>query len=347
MPILLTIFLYFGRPILIPLCFAIMLAMLMAPLCRYFDSKKWPRALSCAMCVFILLLSFILLIGILILQFSDFLEDMDLINRKMSRLWFSTKLAFENWFDISPREQQIIVDKQLEQVKKSSAFGFGNIAGGITGLLGGLGIVLVFTYLLLYHKEKYQRFFLKLFAGENRQELEEVLEKITHVAQRYLTGRVLSMVFLFILYCVAFLIIGIKNAILLSAIASLLTIVPYVGPIVGGLFPFMTALVTENSFEPALWVLVSLIVIQTIDNYFVEPNVIGGEVSLTALSTVIAIIAGGILWGIAGMILFIPMLSIAKIIFDHVDGLKPYGYLIGDDGGSPSAKLLSLFRKKK
>jgi predicted PurR-regulated permease PerM len=154
------------------------------------------------------------------------------------------------------------------------------------------------------------------------------------------------MIFLFVLYSVSLLLIGIKNALLLSAIASLLTIIPYIGPILGGLFPLMTAMVTETSVQPVLWVLAALIVIQAIDNYFVEPNVIGGEVRLTALSTIISIFIGGILWGIAGMILFIPILSILKIIFSHVEKLKPFGYLIGDEGKSPSSKIKAWFRKK-
>jgi predicted PurR-regulated permease PerM len=105
-------------------------------------------------------------------------------------------------------------------------------------------------------------------------------------------------------------------------------------------------MVTESTIQPAIWVLVALIFIQAIDNYFVEPNVIGGEVRLTALSTILAIFMGGIVWGIAGMILFIPILGILKIIFNHVAKLKPYGYLIGDEGRSPSSRIKEWFRKK-
>jgi predicted PurR-regulated permease PerM len=99
---------------------------------------------------------------------------------------------------------------------------------------------------------------------------------------------------------------------------------------------------------------VVLLGIQTIDNYFIEPNVVGGQVHLAALPTILGIITGGIIWGPAGMILFIPMLAIAKIIFDHVEDLKPYGYLIGgQNGDEPSAfrqwikRLTDRIRNKK
>lgn len=346
LPILLTIFLYFGKPVLVPFFFSILLAMLMAPLCRLLDSRGIARAVSCTICVLILLVFFLLLTFVIAVQLSDFLKDLDLIQEKIGRMWESVKQYVQTRFDISREQQETMVQKQMNEMQKSPTLGIGNIAGGITGLFAGFGIVLVFIFLLLYHKEKYERFFLKLYGGEDKEEVKEVLSQITQVAQKYLTGRLISMVFLFVLYAVALLVIGIKNALLLSAIASVLTIIPYIGPIIGGMFPFMTAMVTGDSMQSALWVLVALAVIQVIDNYFVEPNVIGGEVSLTALSTIVAIFIGGILWGGAGMVLFIPMLSIAKIIFDHVDKLKPYGYVIGDEGESPSGKFLNFFKRK-
>ncbi len=113
------------------------------------------------------------------------------------------------------------------------------------------------------------------------------------------------------------------------------------------MFPVLAALVTNESFEPVIWVLITFSVIQGIDNYFVTPVVMGGEVNLSALATILIIICGGFIWGIAGMILFVPMLSIAKIVFDQVEGLKPYGYLVGDPaGGSPSDRFRKWFDEK-
>jgi predicted PurR-regulated permease PerM len=346
MPILVTVVLYFGKPVLIPLCFAILLAMLMAPVCRFFDKKRLPRALSCTICILILLVSFLFVLGIVILQVADFLQDLTMINQKLDEIWFSVKQQIESWFNISTQQQDSIMQKQVEKLKHSSFLGPGNIAARFTRLIAGLAIILVFTFLLLYHKERYERFFLKLYAQKDRQEVEDVLSQITHVSQQYLVGRVLSMIFLFVLYTISLLVIGIDNALLLSGIAALVTIVPYIGPILGGIFPFMTAVVTENSIQPALWVLVVFTIVQAIDNYFVEPTVIGGEVRLSALSTILSIFIGGALWGIAGMILFIPMLSILKIIFSHVEKLKPFSYLIGDDSKSPSSKIKEWLKKR-
>ena len=77
------------------------------------------------------------------------------------------------------------------------------------------------------------------------------------------------------MYSVGLLIIGIKNAVLLAGIAAVLTVIPYLGTVLGGLFPVVMALLTEDA-QTALWAAVVMIVIQTIDNYFIEPNVVGG-----------------------------------------------------------------------
>jgi predicted PurR-regulated permease PerM len=132
---------------------------------------------------------------------------------------------------------------------------------------------------------------------------------------------------------------------MLSALAALVNILPYIGPILAAVFPCIVAMITEDSLQPVIWLIIIFSLIQGLDNYFVTPYFLGGEVSLSALATIVMIICGGFLWGIAGMILFVPMLSIAKIIFDHNPALKHYSLLIGDEGKRPSSKVLDWFRK--
>ena len=141
--------------------------------------------------------------------------------------------------------------------------------------------------------------------------------------------------------------IGLENALILGGIAALLTIVPYIGTTMGGMFPFLVALTTHESPNDALMVVVAIVAIQTIDNYFIEPNVVGGEVNLNAFASIFSIIAGGVIWGIAGMILFIPIIGILKIIFDHVESLKPLGYIIGDTNADPDRKHIFVRIKEK
>jgi predicted PurR-regulated permease PerM len=124
--------------------------------------------------------------------------------------------------------------------------------------------------------------------------------------------------------------------------------VPFVGTLVGGIFAAGTVLITQSAGS-ALAIIGILAVIQMIDEYLIEPYVVGGNIQLSPLAVIVALVIGGLLWGVAGMVLFIPFLGIAKIIFDHVPSLHPYSYLIGDEeessGPSMKDKIKSWFKK--
>lgn len=343
--VLLTVVLYYGKPFLIPFTFATLLAMLMAPVCRSLDRKGCPRAISCLVCVLILLLVFLFMLGILVGQVSGFVGDLSLVEQKTDALLISVQRRIENQFHIPVAEQTGFIK---EETKNIGAF----LRSYLTGLLRssvqlliGLIITIVLTFLFLFHKEKYYAFFLKFTTGDTPQQKESLLNRIGQVSQHYLVGRAISILILFVLYALALWIIGIKSTLLLAAAAGLFNVIPYIGPVLAALFPFLVALVTEESYQPAIWVLVCFCLFQAFDNYFVTPYFLGGEVSLSALSTIAIMICGGFVWGIAGMILFIPMLSIVKIICDQVPGLEHYGYLIGDQGSRPTKHIGAWLKK--
>jgi predicted PurR-regulated permease PerM len=350
--VLLTVILYYGKQPLILLFFAALLAMLMAPLCRRLDNKGLRRAVSCLVCVAILLVIFLGMLAILVGQISGFVKDVSLLEQNANALLVSVQDFIEQKFDIPAAEQMEFIQNETKNIGRFLRNYLTGVLRSSVQLLAGLIITLVLTFLFLFHKEKYYSFFLKYTPGDTRQQKKDLLTSIGQVSQRYLVGRAISILSLTILYAVALLIIGIKNALLLAAVAGLFNIIPFLGPILAAIFPFLVALVTEDSYQPSIWVLVSFCLFQALDNYYITPYFLGGEVSLSALSTIVIIICGGFVWGIAGMILFIPMLSIAKIIFDAIPGLQPYGELIGDPSGTrPSASfrkwISRLFSRKE
>jgi predicted PurR-regulated permease PerM len=328
--ILLTVVLFFGKVVLVPVVFAIFFAMLMAPVCRWLDKKGLHRALSCAVCILILLSALLVTLAVTAAEVSVFAKDLPKVEEKATELIGQVQSYIGDKVGMSNEEQTAFVKKQVQGAGKSAGKYIGAFLGGMVTTIASLLLTLAFTFLFLFNKEMYESFFLKLYKDEDPAKVKRVVGKICHVAQQYLTGRVMSILILTALYTVGLLIVGIKSAILLAAIAALLTVVPYVGSTLGGVFPFMMALVTEDSIDPALWVIAVIVFIQTVDNYFIEPNVVGGEVNLSALASILIILCGGILWGVAGMILFIPMLAIVKIVCDNVEPLKPFGYVLAD-----------------
>ena len=344
--ILLVLILYFGRTFLIPIVFAAMLAMLMAPLCRRLDGWGFHRALSSFVCIFILLLVVVGIGAIIAAQFAAFAEDVSLIEEKAKDLLHQAQAFIQDQFGMSPEKQEAAVKAQAKDAGKSAGNFAAKFLGGVTSAVAGIVLTLVFTFLFIYSKEKYELFFLKLYQDKDEAKVKKIVEEISNVSQRYLTGRAMSITIIAVLYSIGLSIVGIKNAILLAGIAALLTVIPYVGTVLGGLFPVMMALVTEDSMQPALMAIVVMFAIQTMDNYFIEPNIVGGEVNLSALTSILGIIAGGMIWGVAGMILFLPMIGIVKIICDQVEPLKPIGFVIGDPQEKKPSRLKVWIKEK-
>lgn len=220
--ILLTVVLYYGRIILIPATFAAMLAMLMSPVCSWFDKKGSHRVVSTIMCILILLIVFVFVTVVLIAQVASFQDDFPLIEQKANSIITSIHNFIESKFQVPAEQQKTILQKQVKSIGQSSSSYFMSFVTGATGLLANLTITLVITFLLLYDKERYHTFFVKLFKGNNDAEKKEILDKITRVAQNYLVGRALSMLVLFVLYLIALLTIGIKNSLCWQPLLPLL-----------------------------------------------------------------------------------------------------------------------------
>jgi predicted PurR-regulated permease PerM len=337
--VLVIVVMFFGKAFLIPIIFASLLAMLMAPMCRRFDGWGWPRALSSLGCVLILVAILVGAALIVSTQISTFAENMSQIKSKGTELLDKAQGYIEEQIGMSPKEQEKVVKEQAEKSSQSPGPSLpARILAGIMATVTGLILTLVITFLMIYNKEQFETFFLRLYDDQDTDKVKTVVGQISQVSQKYLTGRAMSVLIIATMYSVGLLLIGIKNAVLLAGIAALLTVIPYVGTVLGGLFPVLMALLTQD-VQTALWAAVVMITIQTIDNYFIEPNVVGGEVNLNALWSILSILAGGMIWGVAGMIIFLPLFGIIKIVCDHVQPLKPFGYLLGEPGGKKPSRI--------
>jgi predicted PurR-regulated permease PerM len=331
--VLAAVILYYGRIFLIPFTFGILLAMLLLPVSRKLEQWGVGRVWSVWLCIWLIPVG--LAGGVLLIsaQLNTFLQDLPQIQKKIQQLIDSLQAWVQARFGMDPGQQISMVKKNIGQVGQSTQQSIKSAFLGTLGGIGTMGLILVYVFFLLWKREKYEKFFLKLSSEENRPQVADMLSKSTQVASEYLGGRLVSMLALAIIYGIGFSVIGLKNALLLALVAVIPTIIPYLGPVIGGFFPLAMAL---TSGEPGmvLSVLIVLVVAQVIDNYFIEPFVLGANLDLSPFVTIVSIVIGEMLWGIAGMILFIPMVAVLKIFFDHIPRLHPYAYLLGEEADS-------------
>jgi predicted PurR-regulated permease PerM len=349
--VLVVIILHFGKTILVPVGFAALFAMLMAPVCNFLGKKGWNRSLSSLACVVLILGFLVGMVAVVGGQVAAFKKDVPKIKEKMTEFVAGVHDYVEEKFGIEPERQKEIAREQAKKTSQNGGSTVKKFIAGLTTTIGTVVLMLVYTFLMIYNKEQFEKFFLKLYKDEDETRVQKVVDKIATVSQKYLTGRLMSISIIFGLYAIGLSLVGIKNAILLAGVAALMTVVPFVGTVIGGLIPVFMALATEDSIQPALYAAGVLFFIQTMDNYFIEPNIVGGEVNLSALTSIFTVIVGGLLWGVAGMILFLPFVGIVKIVCDNVETLKPIGFLLGEPGGKKPSKVKvwiqeNIFRKK-
>jgi predicted PurR-regulated permease PerM len=199
------------------------------------------------------------------------------------------------------------------------------------GFLTNTVLVLVYIFLLIYFRGRLKRFIIKMAPAGREAEAIKTANEAQKVSQQYLGGLFMMIVCLWIMYTIGFTIAGVKNAFFFAIICGLLELVPFVGNLAGTTLTLAVSLAQGGSTNVLIGIVITYALIQFIQTYLLEPLVVGAEVQINPLFTIVGLVAGEALWGIPGMILAIPLLGIAKIICEHVEPLKPYAYLIGND----------------
>lgn len=184
---------------------------------------------------------------------------------------------------------------------------------------------------MLYHKDQIRRFLIVVFNVQNGEKVRHILQESRVVSHQYIVGLLIEMVIVFALNSAGFLILGIRYAWFLAAAAALLNLIPYLGMLAANIISMIITFVYSENIYDVFWVAAILAAVQFIDNNFLMPWIVGFKVKINALVTLLAVLSGGVIWGVAGMFLSIPALAVLKVIFDRVEGLKPYGLLLGDE----------------
>jgi predicted PurR-regulated permease PerM len=315
------------KGIIAPIAFSFIIAILLNPLVNKLQRKGAHKILAISVS---LLVALIIVGGILFFistQIMNFGENLPQLKIK-----FNEHLAqLQHWvsanFKYSIQKQQKVIEDMLDGGQSL----LGSAVGGAVGTLGLIFLVPIYTFLLLFYKTLILNFFHEIFAEENTLKVSEVLVETKTAIQSYMVGLLLEALVVAVMNSVALLLLGVDYAILLGVIGALLNMLPYIGGIVAIALPVIIASVTKDGFTTQLGVIGAYSLIQFIDNNFLVPFLVSSRVKINAFFSIVIVLLGGALWGVAGMFLSIPFLAILKIIFDRLPDMKPWGKLLGDN----------------
>ena len=321
--------LFIGREIIVPLTFSWILAILLNPVVNFFTRKKINRVIAISFAVVFLLLIFAAILFFIGSQVSMFSDSFPQLKKTFNAYVNQIMTWFCNTFNVGKWKVNAWVAEQKEEQIHNAGDMIGNTVMSISGAMVVILLIPVYIFLFLFYKPLLLDFVGKLFMSHQHKVVADVLSQTRVLIQNYLVGLLIELVIVAAMNSTALLIIGIPYAILLGVIGAILNLIPYIGGLVAIALPMIMALITEKP-AAAFLVLLAYLVIQVIDNNVLVPKIVASKVKVNALVSIVVVLIGGALWGVAGMFLSIPLTAIAKVIFDRVEPMKPFGFLIGD-----------------
>jgi len=322
---------WIGQDIIVPIAFATLLAILLLPFNNFLErkmSRVWAISVS-------LTISLIVLFGIIYffsVHVSSFVDDLPRIKSQLNRHLRTVQTWAYNQFHLTRIEQKQYIDKATSQIQGKDGAGFlGLTLITITNSIIFIVLLPIYTFLLLYYRNMIRKFLVSIFADDHRDHVISVIRESKLIVQGYMAGLLIEMGIITLINYAGFLIIGIKYAFFLALLSAILNMVPYIGMLIASIICMLVTLTTSNNISDIGWVILVLTIVQFFDNNIIMPRIVSSRVKINALMTIFGVLAGGAVAGISGMFLSIPFIAIIKVIFDHIEPLKPWGEILGDD----------------
>lgn len=332
--VLIFLVMHYAKSFLVPIATSALLAMLLVPVCRKLESWKFNRGVAAAVSVVVTLLIVVGVMYIVIHELVVLSKDMSTIGERLTQAMAKVQVYISEHFHVPIAKQRTYLQEQIVTWSNAAGKQISGLFFSVFSILGNLLIVTVYTILMLIYRTRIKRFVLKLvhrYAGnENLSNAQDIVEKITLVSSRYVAGVFLVVLILSVIYFIGLTVIGIENALFFAIIAALINIIPYIGSVAGGAIVVAYTLITRDTLTVPIVTTIFFTIVQQLDSYVLTPKITGGQVQLSPLFTIMVLLLGGMVWGVGGMVLFIPLLGVIKVVFDNVESLQPYGYLIGD-----------------
>lgn len=331
--ILATYFLFLGlskaKGFFAPLITAVILSLVVLPLSHIME-RKMKRTLAALLNSLLLFLISIGLMAIISFQVRSFTEDWSMIKNTMQ-----PKIEQIKNFAL----QHTPLNKEdIEEAKKNPSIMSSNTSEKVTDFISGLSsfvasylLTFVYIFFLLNYRHIFKNFLLRIFPDEKRRNVKTIINKSAKVAPQYLIGKLLLMGLLAVIYSIGLGISGVNNFILVSVIAALLTLIPYVGNVIGFTMAVAFGYLTSGDITVFIGIALTFTLTQFVESYVLQPYVVGEKVDVHPFFVIISVILGNMVWGIIGMILAIPILGIITVVLLNIKELKPLGILLSKE----------------
>lgn len=328
--VLIIALMYVSQGVLLPILFATLISISLFPMARFFERLRLGKAFSALLSVLIAIAIISAVMWFIVHQSIIIGKNATAITDKVLSVLEEGQVWLDDQFGIGRNQ---VMEKLREQGNKTLENAGGVVTatfGSIGNMIAGAVLVPLYAFFMLYYRDFFREFFFKAFKSTPQRKVNEVLNKVYEVVQSYLVGLATVMGIVAILNTAGLMVLGIDYAWFFGSLAALLMLLPYIGIAIGSILPALFALAVKDSAWYAVGVVGWFQFVQFLEGNIITPNIVGSKVSINPLMAIISILLGGMLFGLAGLILALPLTASLKVLFDAIPSMKAFGFLIGE-----------------
>ncbi len=324
-----------GAEVFIPLFFSLLAAIFLHPVVVFLHRRlHLPEGLAIGLSVF----GFLALLGglvyLLSFQIVAFSQDFPLLQEKVMAWAGNLQAWAARRYRINASDQAGYLARVSSGFLAGAASTVAALAVSVVSFLFWTVLVFIYTFFILYHRRLLVRFLVSLFPPRHQRTVKHTILETRTVTNGFVQGLLIELAAVATASCTALGILGVRYALLLGLLTAVLNVVPYIGFIIALSLTGLLTLV-HHSPATALTACALLFALHLLDANILVPRVIGRRVRMNPLVTLVAVLVGGMLWGIAGLFLAIPLSALLKIVFSHVPELQPWSMVMGKETDAP------------
>jgi predicted PurR-regulated permease PerM len=320
-----------GNTIIMPLLMAFFFSLVLLPVFRFFKKIRVPEVVAVFLPILLLTIMVVLIIWLFSSQLGALLDDFPQIQRTVTKHLDDLSIWISRSFGYSPAEQVKFINEQSKKLFSSLGGVLSGAAGSLSGIIIFIGLLPIYIYFIILYRNLFLKFLLMWFKKDEYQNVEEIVRQTEKMIKSYLVGLLIQITYIIVLLGGTLWLFGIRNALLIGIIFAFLNLIPYLGALIGNILSVLLTLASSESLLDVLIVLGAITAVQFLDNNILMPRIVGSQVKINPLVSIVGIIVGGVMAGLSGMFLAMPVLSILKIMFDRTENYKQWGVLLGDE----------------
>jgi predicted PurR-regulated permease PerM len=325
--------LYYGRPLLVPIAFALFLSFALRPFVSLLERAGVPRVLAILLILFVIVGGVALLVINVTAQLNQFFAELpryqarirDLLTRIME---FVNGLR-ERMGSILPEDSRGVREVKLTESQLDTTRALFTQVGATLGIILYTASIPFLTFFMLKDREKFGRVLAGIFTRNERLGEADVTGAISRTMTAYATGLSFVMLIMAGATTLTLMVLRINYYYVLGPIAGIAILLPYIGVTLSTV-PAVAVAYFQFDGEKALVVLAVYGLLQFLEGNVLTPFIVGGKVRLFPLTVMIAFIFWGTIWGVSGAVLAVPLTSALKVICEHVRGWEGLARLLGE-----------------